>query len=217
MPASAADAPAPSKQPQVLLKQPTNIEEEYTNLPIRSVLGDSPSQPLSNGKMLVQSGEFEIANEGRGDATGDLAYSTPLFSEYHTGSKSSRPGQLWQGAAAVPCGTVTVESNYWSCMTETSAAGMSKVCKHPCTSLDSGQNSDFAYSQALSAHHSMLTTIVALLCVLWCVPLLAAASYLAVVNAVSGTTPEGDGLVADGPYGMWSLDAEQVGATSRTA
>jgi hypothetical protein len=30
------------------------------------------------------------------------------------------------------------------------------------------------------------------------------------VNAVSGTTADGDALVADGPYGMWSLDAEQV-------
>lgn len=41
-----------------------------------------------------------------------------------------------------------------------------------------------------------------------CLP--AAASYVVYVNAVSGTTPEGDALLADGPYGMWSLDAEQV-------
>lgn len=45
-------------------------------------------------------------------------------------------------------------------------------------------------------------------CAVLCSP--AAASFLATVNAVSGTTAEGDALIADGPYGMWSLDAEQV-------
>ena len=44
-----------------------------------------------------------------------------------------------------------------------------------------------------------------------CFTLLPAGASLAVtINAISGTTPEGDALVADGPYGMWSLDAEQV-------
>jgi hypothetical protein len=40
--------------------------------------------------------------------------------------------------------------------------------------------------------------------------LCAAASYVVTVNAVSGISPNGEALVADGPYGMWSLDAEQV-------
>lgn len=118
LPAHAADAPdskdSKQQQPQVPTKQPTNIEEEYY-VPIRSVLGESPKLPLSNGKIMNQLGEFEIVNEGRGDATGDLKYSTPSFT----------------------------------------------------------------------------------------------ASFLATVNAVSGTTAEGDALIADGPYGMWSLDAEQ--------
>jgi hypothetical protein len=39
----------------------------------------------------------------------------------------------------------------------------------------------------------------------------AAASYVVTVNAVSGISPNGEALLADGPYGMWSLDAEQVG------
>lgn len=38
----------------------------------------------------------------------------------------------------------------------------------------------------------------------------AAASYVVTVNAVSGVTPDGGALAVDGPYGMWSLDAEQV-------
>jgi hypothetical protein len=38
----------------------------------------------------------------------------------------------------------------------------------------------------------------------------AAASYLVTLNAVSGTTAQNDALVADGSYGIWSLDAEQV-------
>jgi len=38
----------------------------------------------------------------------------------------------------------------------------------------------------------------------------AAASLAVTVNAVSGVSAEGDALVADGPYGMWSLDTEQV-------
>jgi hypothetical protein len=85
LPAHAADAPdskdSKQQQPQVLTKQPTNIEEEYY-VPIRSVLGESPKLPLSTGKIMNQLGEFEIVNEGRGDATGDLKYSTPSFSEY---------------------------------------------------------------------------------------------------------------------------------------
>lgn len=43
--------------------------------------------------------------------------------------------------------------------------------------------------------------------------LCAAAALAVTVNAVSGTNKEGDALVADGPYGMWSLDAEQVTLT----
>lgn len=85
MHAEAADAPDSKdskQQPQVLAKQPKNIEEDYYNLPIRSVLGESAKQPLSTGKIMNQLGEFEIVNEGRGDATGDLSYATPEFSEY---------------------------------------------------------------------------------------------------------------------------------------
>lgn len=85
MHADAADAPDSKdskQQPQVLAKQPKNIEEEYYNVPIRSVLGEGAKQPLSTGKIMNQLGEFEIVNEGRGDATGDLKYSTPQFSEY---------------------------------------------------------------------------------------------------------------------------------------
>jgi len=94
---------------------PTNIEEEYYTVPVRSVLGEGPHQPLSTGKILNQVGEFEIVNEGPAEATGNINATTPLFT----------------------------------------------------------------------------------------------ASYVVTVNAVSGTSPNGEALVADGPYGMWSLDAEQ--------
>jgi hypothetical protein len=50
--------------------------------------------------------------------------------------------------------------------------------------------------------------------VLRCAVSPAAASYLVTVNAVSGTTAENDALIADGSYGMWSLDAEQVSICS---
>lgn len=73
----------------MLPKQPTNIEEEYY-LPIRSVLGEGPHQPLSQGKIMNQLGEFEIVNEIRPDATGDLELTTPQFSEYLQGSGCNR-------------------------------------------------------------------------------------------------------------------------------
>jgi hypothetical protein len=65
----------------VLLKDPKNIEEEYFNPSIRSVLGEGAHQPLSTGKVLTQIGEFEIVNEGAPDATGDIKAATPQFSE----------------------------------------------------------------------------------------------------------------------------------------
>jgi hypothetical protein len=60
---------------------PTNIEEEYYTVPVRSVLGDGPHQPLSTGKILNQVGEFEIVNEGPAEATGNINATTPLFSK----------------------------------------------------------------------------------------------------------------------------------------
>lgn len=100
MHADAADAPDSKQQPQVLAKQPKNIEEEYYNVPIRSVLGEGPKQPLSTGKIMNQLGEFEIVNEGRGDATGDLKYSTPSFSEYP--APKTRADSQWTGHGDSP-------------------------------------------------------------------------------------------------------------------
>lgn len=79
---SAADAQPPADSKAAGLKpEPKNIEEEYYTVPVRSVLGEGPHQPLSTGKILNQLGEFEIVNEGPGDATGDINATTPLFSE----------------------------------------------------------------------------------------------------------------------------------------
>lgn len=76
---SAADAQPPKAA--AAKPEPKNIEEEYYTVPVRSVLGEGPHQPLSTGKILNQLGEFEIVNEGPGDATGDINATTPLFSE----------------------------------------------------------------------------------------------------------------------------------------
>lgn len=72
-----ADTPAATAS----TKEPKNIEEEYFNPSIRSVLGEGPHQPLSTGKVLAQVGDFDIVNEGPGDATGDIKAMTPQFSE----------------------------------------------------------------------------------------------------------------------------------------
>jgi hypothetical protein len=76
-----ASADTPSAAASALSKEPKNIEEEYFNPSIRSVLGEGAHQPLSTGKVLTQLGEFEIVNEGPGDATGDIKAATPEFSE----------------------------------------------------------------------------------------------------------------------------------------
>lgn len=71
------------QQPAAANLHPKNIEEEYYNVPVRSVLGEGPHETPSTGKALNQLGEFDIVYEGPGDATGDLNLTTPLFSEYY--------------------------------------------------------------------------------------------------------------------------------------
>jgi len=85
--ATAADSksPVPNTKPAQQLssvKEPRNIEEEYYNVPVHSVLGEKPAVPLSNGKIINSLSEFDIVYEGPATHTGDLNLTTPLFSKF---------------------------------------------------------------------------------------------------------------------------------------